>query len=156
VASLRNLKAALPRVVAVVRQGDERLREALEKEGAQVVQSADAALGMGHSLADAVRASLPAAGWVIALGDMPFISPATIREVALAIERSRGIAQPARNGERGHPVGFAGRFQEELLRLTGDEGARHLLGRHAAEVELLDTADAGVLRDIDSRTDLPG
>jgi molybdenum cofactor cytidylyltransferase len=87
---------------------------------------------------------------------MPFIEPATIRSVARAIERTGGIAQPAFRGSRGHPVGFAAGYRNELEGLRGDEGARQLLQRQAGLVELLDTADAGVLRDIDSRTDLPG
>ncbi|HEX7810909.1 MAG TPA: nucleotidyltransferase family protein [Burkholderiales bacterium] len=154
IASLRNLKSALPDVLAVVRAGDGELRELMLREGVAVHVCDDAHLGMARSLVCGVRAAAGAAGWVIALGDMPYLSPATISLIAGRIAQGAGIAVPAYRGERGHPVGFGSRHAEELLALMGDEGARTLLQRHAAVVEIVACNDPGVLRDIDRREDL--
>jgi molybdenum cofactor cytidylyltransferase len=154
VASLRNLKNALAQSVAVVRAGDRHLREQLEQEGVVVHECADAHLGMGHSLACAIRAASDSDGWVIALGDMPYLRPATISLVARHLDRPASIAQPSYRGERGHPVGFGRRYRDELLALAGDEGARTLIKRYAAEVHVLDCDDPGILRDVDRKEDL--
>jgi len=154
VASLRNLQAAVPQVVAVVRSGDEALRRLLEAQGAAVCLCTDASLGMSRSLVCGISASRAAQGWVIALGDMPYVAPATIAAVAARVAQTGGIAIPAYRGKRGHPVGFGRRYQQELLLLQGDEGARSVIARHPDEAEIIACDDAGILRDIDRPADL--
>jgi len=153
VASLRILMKALPEVVAVVRAGDLELSNLLESEGILVTLCEDAHLGMARSLACAVRESMNAGAWVIALGDMPFVAPATITAVARQVAHSRRIVVPAYRGERGHPVAFGSRYRAELLGLEGDEGARAVIRRHEPDVEVVDCDDAGILRDIDTPGD---
>jgi molybdenum cofactor cytidylyltransferase len=154
VASARNLIAAVPRVVAVVRPGAPELERALRAAGAEVTVCDRAAEGMGATLAHAVRAAGDAEGWVVALADMPFVRPETIRRVAEAIEGGAAIAAPQFGGERGHPVGFAGKFRAALGALAGDAGAREILKAHAAAVARVEVDDPGVVRDIDTPADL--
>jgi molybdenum cofactor cytidylyltransferase len=154
IASLRNLRAALPEVVAVVRSGDDGLRMRLESEGDRVEICIDAHLGMARSFVCGIDASRDADGWVIALGDMPFVLPQTIKAIAERIAQTGRIAIPSYHGERGHPVGFGRRYREELLKLEGDEGARSVLARHPGDLEIIDCADQGILRDIDTSADL--
>jgi molybdenum cofactor cytidylyltransferase len=156
VASLRNLKAALPRVVAVLRPGADSLAQLLRAEGADVTVCDRADEGMGTTLAHAVRHSGKAAGWVVALADMPFIRPDTIRRVAERLAAGAALVAPRYAGERGHPVGFAGRFGPALAGLTGDAGARELVRAEAGALELVDCDDPGVVRDIDTPADLAG
>jgi molybdenum cofactor cytidylyltransferase len=156
VASARNMVAALPQTVAVVRPGAGVLARLLHEAGCTVVTSRNARSGMGASLASGVRASGDASGWVVALADMPFISPGTIGMVAAELMAGGAIAAPSHVGRRGHPVGFARRFHEDLLALTGDEGARTLLARHPDWITLLECADAGIFQDIDTPADLTG
>lgn len=150
----RNLLAALPDVIAVVRRGDFALYDLLEQEGCQVTIFQNAALGMGASLAHGVGEARGADGWVIALADMPRISSGTIRRVVGALERGALIAAPSWRGERGHPVGFGAALRDELLALGGDEGARAVLERHRGAVETIECDDPGVLFDIDRKDDL--
>jgi len=154
VAALRNLLAAVDSVIAVVRPGDELLGNALLAAGARVTTCPNASDGMGASLAWGVRAAPIAAGWLIALADMPWIQPATIEGIADAVHRGASLAAPQYQGVRGHPVGIAARFYAELAVLSADEGARHLVAGHAAALELIAVNDPGVLRDIDTPADL--
>ncbi len=55
---------------------------------------------------------------------------------------------------RGHPVGFARRHYAALAELTGDEGAKAILAEHRDRLQLIEVADAGVLRDIDTPADI--
>ena len=154
VAACRHLLAALPTTIAVVRPGDAALAAALTAEGARVIECAHADKGMGASLACAVAADPNADGWVVALGDMPWIRPATIAAVKTALTAGHAMVAPALDGERGHPVGFARAFRSALLALTGDQGARAILASHRAALHCIPTDDLGVLRDIDVVADL--
>jgi molybdenum cofactor cytidylyltransferase len=153
VSALRNLKSALPRVVAVVRPGDEELRLLLARERVAIIECAEAERGMGHSLAAGVAAERGAEGWVIALGDMPHIRPDTIRAIAAALEQGASLVIPVFAGERGHPVGFGRQFRDELLTLSGDAGARGVLTAHASAARRLEVDDPGVVQDVDTRAD---
>jgi len=152
-ASLRNLISAVTHVIVVVRPGDDDLRALLESEGALVIECQDAERGMGHSLAAGVAESSAAEGWVIALGDMPRIRPATIKQVVHALEQGAGIVVPVFAGERGHPVAFDRRFRAELLGLTGDAGARTIVHAHSSEVCRLEVDDPAVVQDVDTVED---
>jgi molybdenum cofactor cytidylyltransferase len=152
IAALENLAAAVDDVVAVVRPHDDELAAALAARGARITTCPQAADGMGVSLAWGVRAAPAAAAWLIALADMPWLQPATIRRVIDALSRGTAVAAPSWQGARGHPVGFAAELYAELIALAGDEGAQRVVARHGAV--LIDTDDAGALRDVDTPKDL--
>lgn len=154
VRSAQNLKQATSRVVAVVAPADSELAETLALLGIDICRCERSREGMGASLACGVRAAPDADGWVIALADMPFIQPATIAAVAQAIRDGAPIAAAAHAGQRGHPVGFAREYYAELAALGGDEGARVLLARDRARMQLIPVDDPGVHRDIDTPEDL--
>jgi molybdenum cofactor cytidylyltransferase len=150
-AALRNLRAAIEDVIAVVRPADDdrqqQLHALLAAEGANLVVCSEADAGIGHSLACGVRARADAGGWVIALADMPALRPATIAAVREAIAAGHATAAPTHQGQRGHPVGFGRACGAELLALAGDAGARSVLARHAPR--LIEVDDPGCLLDID-------
>ena len=154
IAALENLAAAVDTVVVVVRPHDALLAAAFAARGARVTACPQAAEGMGVSLAWGVRAAPVAAGWVIALADMPWLRSATIAGVVAALRHGAAIAAPQRQGKRGHPVGFAADHYAELIALSGDEGAKPVVARH--RVTLIDTDDTGILRDVDTQQDLAG
>jgi molybdenum cofactor cytidylyltransferase len=57
---------------------------------------------------------------------------------------------PTVQGKRGNPVLFARRFFAEMESVSGDVGARHLIGESPELVREVDMADGGVLLDIDT------
>ncbi len=154
VRACRNLAAEVDRVVAVVRPDCEVLAARLQAEGAEVAVCMDAEQGMGVSLAFAISLCPKADGWVIALADMPWIAPASIRAVADSLRAGAMIAAPSWQGQRGHPVGFSQGLAAELLALSGDAGAKAVIQRHHQQLSLLACDDPGILRDIDKPEDL--
>ena len=152
--SARNLIAAGLDVVAVVKQGDFPLADVLEQEGCSVTMFADAARGMGASLAHGVAQRRSADGWIIALADMPRIKSATIATIARELTAGHELVAPTYQGQRGHPVGLSKRFGAQLMALGGDAGARDLIAAHKGELLLVECDDPGVLQDIDKREDL--
>jgi molybdenum cofactor cytidylyltransferase len=154
VQSARHLLSGVSRVVAVVRPHSEQLAQSLSAERCEIVVCENAAEGMGASLACAARAAGRADGYLVALGDMPFVRPSTIAAVRDALAGGAPLAAPFCRMRRGHPVGIAGEFFEELLRLRGDEGAKSLLAAHERRLMKIPVGDPGVLRDIDTPADL--
>lgn len=154
VAAATNLLPACNRVVAVVRKDNHRLVDALTIAGCEILRCVDADKGMGHSLALGVRATPDAAGWVLALGDMPFIATSSHHAVALRLKTGASLVATQYRERRGHPVGFSNRWFPKLSALTGDKGARTILATHSSELILCAVEDPGVLRDIDRPVDL--
>ena len=153
-AAARRLRSSVPTVLAVVRPGDETLAHALNEAGCDVVFAPDAARGMGASLASAVRATLDAQAWIVALADMPWIEPATISAIARWLDAGASIVVPCYRGVRGHPVGFGAVHGEALAALDGDIGARTLVASASDTVTKLDVDDPGILADVDTPNDL--
>jgi molybdenum cofactor cytidylyltransferase len=152
VQAARHLKSEVADIYAVVRPGAAELAVRLREEGCTVVVCQNAAEGMGASLACAARAAGRREGYLVALADMPFVRPSSIAAVRDALAAGASLAAPYFRARRGHPVGIAGRFHEELLNLKGDEGAKQLFSSHP--VKKIPVGDPGVIRDIDTPADL--
>ena len=163
VASARRLLACLHRVVAVVPPDDGGVADALRALGCEVTVCAQADTGMGASLVHALQHAnhhpnqdtSPAGGWLVALGDMPFVQDATLaalRDAVVHAADARTIAVPVYGGRRGNPVAFGAGHLGALLALGGDQGARRLLTAHPVTEIAVD--DPGILRDIDTPADL--
>ncbi len=151
----RALVAGVGNALAVVRPGDAVLARALREAGCDVHEAADSLRGLGASLSAGVKASREADGWLVALADMPRILPATHGAVAAAIARGAKLAAPVdASGRRGHPVGFSADLLGDLAALDGDVGARGIIERHRAWLEVVRVDDPGIFFDVDTPGDL--
>jgi molybdenum cofactor cytidylyltransferase len=154
-ASARKLLSLLDTVIAVVPPDDGGVGALLSGLGCDVVVCPDADTGIAASLVHALRHSLqnaqPAA-WLVALGDMPHVAPATLAALADALAAGADIAAPVMDGRRGNPVGFGRVHLTALLALEGDQGARRLL--QTCPVTEVPVEDPGIFRDIDTPADL--
>jgi molybdenum cofactor cytidylyltransferase len=154
VQAARHLKGEISRVVAVVKPGSDQLALHLKDEGCEVVVCDNAAEGMGASLACAARAAGRTDGYLVALADMPFVRRSSIAAVRDALGAGAPLAAPYFHSRRGHPVGIAGIYFEQLLVLEGDEGAKRVLSDHQDVLVKIPVGDPGVIRDIDTPEDL--
>ena len=118
------------------------------------------AAGMGHVLASALAQA--GGDWeavVVLLGDQPLVPG---RAVARVVEAWRAGAGPmvtaTYDGRPGHPKLFDRRLLPDLLRLTGDTGARDLVlaaaAAHPDRVHRVEVGDLGSDADIDVEADL--
>jgi molybdenum cofactor cytidylyltransferase len=152
--SALNLQAAVEDLLVVVRPDHQALIKLLNAHHIKTLPCPNAAQGMGASLACGVAASRDTAGWLVALADMPFIDPATLRAVAKALRNGATLAAPSLDGQRnGHPVGFSAAWRDDLLKLDGDQGARSLIAARREEMTLIRCNDPGIFRDIDLPAD---
>ena len=90
---------------------------------------------------------------LIALGDQPSLAPSIIPAL-LAARRtsSKLIVAPRYRDGQGNPVLFKREIFPELLRLTGDQGARPIIQKEPARVEWVDL-DLPMPPDVDTQDD---
>ena len=150
----KKLVSVLPDTIAVISQALTPYTKRLEQLGLRVVVNEQAHCGMGSSIACGVRASQAAAGWLITLADMPYINTETITQLGNSIKDGAAIVAPVYDKQRGHPVGFNQHYKDELLALSDDVGARHIIAGHQNQLELIPTSDVGVITDIDQASDI--
>ena len=139
-------------MLAVVASLQSELAQRLAGLGCSLVACDAQAQGMSASLICGVRQPPAAAGWIVALGDMPFVQSTTHAALLAALQQGSTLAAPSWRGQRGNPVAFSAIYRQQLLQLQGDQGARSLLQRYP--VHLVEVDDQGIHRDIDTRADL--
>lgn len=117
--------------------------------------------GMATSLIAGVKAlNDRVEAFVVILSDQPFVRPSTILNIARAYREARdnganpAMIIPTYRGARGNPVLISSKLIPEILKLSGDVGARILIERHKNNVLYVDTNDPGVVIDIDTIEDL--
>jgi molybdenum cofactor cytidylyltransferase len=116
------------------------------------------ASGLASSLSAGLSATpRNVAGALVLLGDMPLIEPRLADALIEAFLAREGAlaAIPLTEGRRGNPVLLGRGLFEAALRLTGDEGARRLIGAlNEGELVEVEASDMGVTFDVDTPEDL--
>lgn len=136
----------LERIVVVLGAHADELLGAIEFGRAEPVVCDRWRDGMSASLRCGVDALPGADRILVTLGDVPSLTPAVIRRFLDAPDGARA----AYGGRPGHPV-VLGESQRRMLRsLTGDAGARALLG----DAPLIECSDLCSGHDVDTPQDL--
>ncbi len=101
----------------------------------RVLINPNAHQGLGNSLAFAVQNLTPKTEAVmVILADLAMLESHHINTLIAA--HNGGITRACGpNGQSGHPVIFDRRYFEELSQLSGDEGAKSLIRRHATAIQ---------------------
>lgn len=152
------LDAGLGTVLVVIGHEAEAVRGALSGLDCAFVENPDHEEGQATSVAAGVESLLegpvvPDAA-VFALGDMPAVTPETVRRLVGAYRSGLGNALAAAfEGRRGNPVLFDAEFLPALGAVDGDRGARDIL-LSSERAALVETGDPGVLADVDEPADL--
>jgi molybdenum cofactor cytidylyltransferase len=140
-------------VIVVTGHEPQRAKAALAGLDVTLVHNPDFAEGLSTSLKVGL-AALPhdVDAAAVLLGDMPEVTGALLDKLVAAIDPARGalIAVPTRDGKRGNPVVWARRFFDELSKLKGDVGARHLIGANSEAVVEIAVDDEAAFLDIDT------
>ncbi|MEQ8249063.1 MAG: molybdopterin-binding/glycosyltransferase family 2 protein [Alphaproteobacteria bacterium] len=140
-------------VVVVLGHQGERVRAALADTGVSFTDSPHFADGLSASLKAGI-AAVPSAsdGAVVLLGDMPGVTADHIDRLIAGFNpvEGRGICVPTTRGKRGNPVLWGRAFFDEIASLSGDVGARHLIGTHQDAVCEVALEDDAIFVDVDT------
>jgi len=118
----------------------------------------------GPTLVDSQRLALeahaarhPGRDLMLVLADLPLLTAAPLCALLQAWSaRPAGLQAlvPTVGGVHGHPVLLSWQAVEEIRRQSGDEGVRHWMAGHAAQVLRLPCSDPGHVFDLDTPEDL--
>jgi len=149
-------RSCVGRVVVVLGANATEVRNRVKFTDELVVVNPRFAEGMSTSLRLGLRhIGREADAVVIALGDQPFVQPATIDTLVAAYKESRApIVIPKYRGTRGNPVLFDKSVFSQMTTIRGDVGAKSVVQKNAADVLEVEVPDRGVLIDIDKPSDL--
>ncbi len=108
-------------------------------------------------LSTSVRTGITALGKqidaaIVQLGDMPGVTAALLDRLMAAFSpvEGRSICVPTVGGKRGNPVLWDRRFFAEIAQVSGDTGAKHLIGEHADLVCEVEMTGEAAITDIDT------
>ncbi|NKB21089.1 MAG: NTP transferase domain-containing protein [Alphaproteobacteria bacterium] len=141
------------RILVVTGHEKEKLETALSNQDVDFVHNPHYAEGLSTSLSTAMGAlddDIDAA--VVCLGDMPGISADHINALVEAFDPDGGkqICIPTFNGKWGNPVLWDQRFFSAMQHVSGDVGARHIIGEHQDVLHEVPIEDNAVLTDLDT------
>ncbi len=157
---LTGLQGRFKHLAVVIRPEDDPAVLAIP-DGVHILRAANAAEGLGASIADGVdqllAIDLPGIeSLALMLGDMPVPATSTL---ALLLENQaaarivRPIYQPdaisADQKQPGHPVLFGREFWLQLTRLSGEDGAKAVIRNNRDCLTLITVNDVRVLQDVD-------
>jgi molybdenum cofactor cytidylyltransferase len=147
------LKSAASDVIVVTGNEKSRVMSALENMAVLFMDNPDYSKGLSTSLILGLNA-LPADcdGALILLGDMPAVDAHLLDRLIAAFDlaEDRAIIVPVHDGKRGNPVLWARRFFAEMRELSGDAGARALLGPYSSLICEVEAGSDAPLTDIDT------
>jgi molybdenum cofactor cytidylyltransferase len=144
-------------LLVVTGHQSEQIQHILGGRPVRYVHAADYAEGLSASLKSGI-AAIPAecSAALVCLGDMPLVTGRMIDRLLSAYDPDEGrlIVLPTFRGKQGNPMLWDRRFFPEILQISGDSGARFLLGKHIEVVAEVEMADDAVLRDFDTTDSL--
>lgn len=140
-------------VLVVTGHQNKQVEAALAGLPVRFVHNADYAEGLGTSLRAGI-AAVPeeADGAIVCLGDMPQVDSGLIDKLLAAFDPEKGalVVVPSIDGKRGNPVVWSRRFFKELMSVSGDVGARHLIGQYTEAVVEVPLSGEAALTDVDT------
>ncbi|WGD32331.1 molybdopterin-binding/glycosyltransferase family 2 protein [Ancylobacter sp. WKF20] len=144
-------------VIVVTGHEAERVRGALAGLNVRFVHNPAYAEGLSTSLRAGIGALPPEVDRaVVLLGDMPKVEFGLVDRLAGALNLAEGrlVAVPVSEGRRGNPVAWSRALFGDLMALSGDVGARHLIAANAEAVVEVPVEGEGAFLDIDTREEL--
>lgn len=149
------LASRLDEVILVTGAAATEVAAAAGNLGQRTILNSDYAQGQSSSLRAGLAAVSPDADAVLfLLGDSPEVGPERIDALVAAFNATESaIVQPSYGGVPGNPVLFARTLFGDLANVTGDEGARSLLKRHADKVTRVEVPGGPAPGDVDTEED---
>lgn len=149
------LGSSVDEVIVVVGYKASKVMKAIATRPVKVVVNPEYAKGMSTSIKAGLGAVNPETeGIMLDLGDQPLIDSQTIsRLVKEFYDSGKGIIIPTYCSKRGHPVIFAAKYRDRLLKLEGDIGARQVVEENPGDILEVAVDCEGIGVDIDTTED---
>jgi molybdenum cofactor cytidylyltransferase len=146
-------------ILVVTGYEESEVKETLRNYRVQFVHSYDYEKGMAASIKIAIsRANSNVDGYMILLGDMPWIDQTVLKNLIRSFytQPESAIVVPSFRKRQGNPVIFSKKYKKELLALEGDQGARSIIEEFKNQVIEVQVENERLLLDIDTWKDYEG
>ncbi|MCK8827291.1 molybdenum cofactor cytidylyltransferase [Natroniella acetigena] len=149
------LEVEIEEIIVVVGYQADKIKDLLVDRDIQVIYNSEYKLGQSTSLIKALEAiNQKHTGILCMLGDQPLIDLSTLNCLINKFKEGEElIIFPKYNDQRGNPVIFSTKLKKEMLRVSGDQGARSLIIKYREQSKAIEVDDQGVIFDIDTESD---
>ncbi|MDA9190099.1 molybdopterin-binding/glycosyltransferase family 2 protein [Alphaproteobacteria bacterium] len=153
------LKSDINKLVVVTGFQQKEVRQALLGLDVQFVDNNQYLTGQASSVSRGIESlSEQTDSVLIALADMPFITPELINRLIkshqLLPKPDIRITLPILNGRRANPVIWGRAFFDELQSISGDQGGRQILSAYISAINGVNWDNQEVIEDIDLPEDI--
>ncbi|MCX6009957.1 MAG: molybdenum cofactor cytidylyltransferase [Chloroflexi bacterium] len=149
------LDSAVDEVIVVVGYKAEDVIKAIAAKPIKLAINPDYERGMSTSIIAGLNlVHGRVQGVMLVLGDQPLVNSQTINSLIEEFyNHEKGIAVPTYQGKRGHPIIFAIKYKEQLLKLKGDMGGRQIIKDHPDDILEVAVNSESIVADFDTTDD---
>lgn len=154
VKTMTNLPIA--EVILVTGYEHEKIAEAIKHSNVHIIHNSEFQTGIASSIKCGVSAaSQKTEGYMICLGDMPYITMEYIKNLLDTFINSQipSIIVPTFQYRKGNPVIFSKNFIDDLLKIEGDKGAREVIDNHPDSIIEVQIRKETYFFDVDTLAD---
>lgn len=128
-------------------------REIAEKHNVPAVHNNEYTTGMSTSVKAAVQhVARSCEAVLMVLGDMPGLTREALRTIIASYNpvEGRNLIVPVHDGKRGNPILWGREYFEAFEGLSGDKGAKVLLGKYQQDIHEVEVGTDAIFLDIDT------
>lgn len=133
------------------------VHDLLQYSPVKIIYNNDFADGMTTSIQQGIHTA-NGNGYMICLGDMPFITPQEYRKLNESFEEQRRtneacICIPGYKNQKGNPVIFSSFYKKQILEHTNMQGCKEIVQANKQNIHVIEMFTDNILRDIDTTDD---
>lgn len=133
------------------------VHDLLQYSSLKIIYNNDFADGMTTSIQQGIYAA-NGDGYMICLGDMPFITPEEYRKLNDSFEEQRRMNEACiciaeYQNQKGNPVIFSSFYKKQILDHSSMEGCKGVVQANKENVFVVEMVLGNILKDIDTLTD---
>ncbi len=156
VQTVKNILAAKPHeCIVVLGHESEEVRQQLRNYPLKFTVNPDYATGMTSSIQCGIRAASDVDGYMICLGDLPFITANDYQKIMTDFQQNylknkQTIALPFYEKQSGNPVIFSSFYRQQILAHQEPEGCRNIVKANTKNILKINIKSNRILKDIDT------
>lgn len=148
------INAGIEEIIVVTGNDAEQVKNLLKHLSVKIIYNENFKLGMTSSIKKGVL-GVKGNGYMICLGDMPFITNEEYLQIRTFFEKQRllndaCICIPTFKNKKGNPVVFSSFYKSEISKHTNMEGCKGIIAGNKQNVYKLEMNTANILKDIDT------
>ncbi|AGB41025.1 putative MobA-like protein [Halobacteroides halobius DSM 5150] len=149
------LASEVEEIIVVVGYQAGMIRSLIQSKEVKICYNKDYKLGQSTSLKKGLLSIASNCKAILCvLADQPLVRKETINQLITEFKvEGELIVAPEYKEHRGNPVLFSADLKSEMLKISGDRGARDLIDKYRKQSKLIKVDDQGVIFDVDTKED---